>query len=68
MNKKFALIIQYLSGKVVMLTQKPDLIEALKEFIDFQRNKMGWDKSFPLPEIKSAELIPVLYESVYEKE
>ena len=66
MQKKFALIVQYASGEVVMITKTPDLVEALNEFVSLElKDKSGWDKGLRLPEIKAAKLVPVWYESVY---
>lgn len=50
-----------------MITQKPDLIQALKEFDDLQKLNRNWDKSIVYPEIKSAKIVPIMYESIYEE-
>lgn len=52
-----------------MITQKPDLVEALNEFIELEKKSIYWNKHFTLlPEIKCAKLTPLLYDSIYNKE
>lgn len=67
MGKKFVLIVKYGSGKAAMLTNTPNLTEAIKQFETEYNKMMPPTKCYGLPEIIKAELVPVLYESVYEK-
>ena len=49
-----------------MLTNTPNLIDALNEFNDkMKKDLFNKDKSFPLPEIKSAKILPLWYDSIY---
>ena len=67
MQRKFVLIVQYESGEVSMITSHPDLVLALQEFKE-ELVKNSWqDKSCALPIIKSAKIVPVLYESIYKE-
>ena len=66
--RKFALIVEYGTGKAVMLTDTPDIIKALEKF-NKEREKaypFSQYKDFSLPEINSCEILPVFYESIYE--
>lgn len=66
--KKFVLIAQYLSGEIATLVDTPDLQEALTIFYNtLKKEEFNFDKSHPIPEIKSARIVPVLYESIYKK-
>ena len=51
-----------------MLTSTPDLQVALKEFIDKEKENRSWDKGIALPTIISAKILPLMYDSIYEKE
>lgn len=60
--KRFALIVKYITGKCVYLTDKPDVVSATQEFQDNMIKIYGNDKSSMMPTIQSVELIPIYYE------
>lgn len=64
--KKFVLIVEYGTGRAAMLVDTPDINVALKRFADERMKGMPQTKDFGLPLIKSAEILPVLYDSVYK--
>ena len=68
--RKFVLIVTYGTGKVCMECDTPDIIVALTDFKQRMIEQMGGmnDKGGYIPEIKSAEILPLLYESIYTKE
>ena len=65
--KKYVLIIQYLSGEIAVLTNHNDLNTALNKFIETKYKQLMRDKSAPLPEIISAKVVPLMYDSIYEE-
>lgn len=67
-NKLFVLIVKYGTGKVCTLVDTPDLYEALECFKQKMQSSYGLDKGNMLPNIISAEILPLLYESVYNKD
>ena len=64
-NKRFALIVRYECGKVVMLTDTLELDKALQEFNEKHMKRYGVDKSSLAPRVLGAEILPLMYESVY---
>lgn len=64
--KKFALIIEYGTGKAVMLVDTPDIQIALEKLTKERLKGLPDTKDIGLSPIKSAEILPVLYESIYE--
>ena len=66
--KKFVLLVKYGYGEGVMVTDTPDLINAIMEFKHHYMKGMPETKEFGMPEMTSARLVPVMYDSVYEKE
>ena len=63
MNKQFILIVEYGTGRATMLTGTPDLFEALQDFLVEYRKALPNTKMYGLPEIKKAEILPLLYRS-----
>ena len=66
-GKKFALITKYDGGKSAMITDKPDINTALtvlglERQMDNPADKSGGSAYI---DIKSCELLPVMYESIY---
>ena len=52
-----------------MITETPDLQKALDQFMaKLKENVFAGDKGAPIPEIRSARIAPILYESMYKKE
>ena len=52
-----------------MMTNTPELTEALIEFKNkLQKDMFNRDKGFTLPDIKSARILPLFYESKYEED
>ena len=64
-KKRFALIVRYECGKVVMLTDTLELDKALQEFNEKHMKRYGVDKSSLAPRVLGAEILPLMYESVY---
>lgn len=64
-NKRFALIVRYECGRIVMLTNTLDLDKALQEFNVKHMQRYGVDKSSLAPRVLGAEILPLMYESVY---
>lgn len=65
MDKKFVLIATYTSGnKVTMLTNTPDLQQALKEFNNKLLELYSKDKGNMIPYVVKAEIVPILYENL----
>lgn len=64
-NKRFALIVRYECGKIVMLTDTLELDKALQEFGEKHAKRYGVDKSSLAPRVLGAEILPLMYESVY---
>lgn len=65
--KKFVLVVTYGTGRVAKLVDSPDISIALDEFKKEMSKGMPDTKDFGLPPITSAEVLPVLYESVYKR-
>ena len=63
--KKFALIITYESGKLVMTTDNIDISKALDEYYKRQIELCDGDKSCYMPRIIGLELLPLMYDSKY---
>lgn len=66
MSKKFILCVEYGTGKAGMITSSPDLVEALKEFTEANNKALSDSKIWGIPNIKKAELIPLLYNKEFE--
>lgn len=65
--KKFALIVEYGTGRAVMLTDYFDLEKALKEFNKHLKKAFPFEyKDFALPMVTSCELLPISYNSFKE--
>lgn len=67
MNKKFVLLVEYGTGRAAMITHTPELINAIMEFKHRYLKKFPETKEYGMPEIVGAELIPIMYDSVYEE-
>ena len=65
--KKFVLRIEYGTGEISLLTYKPDLLEALQEFVEEYKEALPDTKMEGLPTIKKAELIPLAYRKEEDK-
>lgn len=63
MDKQFILIVEYGTGKATMLTKTPDLLQAIQEFLAEYGKAIPSTKMYGLPEIKKAEILPLLYRS-----
>ena len=59
--KKFVLRVTYGTGTLNMLTDKPDLIDALKEFHEEYKKSLPDTKMYGLPTIIKGELLPLAY-------
>lgn len=64
--RKFVLVVDYGTGKACMLVDTPDMTVALRQFQEQKMREIPESKCFGIPLIKSAELLPLLYESIYE--
>lgn len=64
--RKFVLVVDYGTGRAGMLTDTPDMTLALKQFQEQRMKEIPESKCFGIPLIRSAELLPLLYESIYE--
>ena len=60
--RKFVLSVEYGTGKMNMLTNNPDLIGALQEFICEYEKALPDAKMYGLPTISKAELLPLAYQ------
>lgn len=66
-NKKFALITQYKYGKSIMITDAYQLDKAISKLVEEKQKELPEDyKNSTLVNVLGCELLPVLYESVYE--
>ena len=65
--KKFVLRVWYGTGKAAMITEKPDLIPAIQEFLNEYGKNLPDTKMYGLPIITKAELLPLMEKSVYEE-
>lgn len=67
--KRFTLIVEYVSGTMAMLVDDPDLSKALKLFEEARLKQFSESnrqfKDFELPQIISARIVPLMYESIY---
>jgi hypothetical protein len=59
--RKFVLRVEYGTGGVNMLTTKPDLVEALNEFLEEYRKALPDSKIDGMPTITKVELLPLMY-------
>lgn len=59
--KKFVLCVEYGTGKVSMLTESPDLLQALQEFVEEHKKVFPDTKMYGMPFIQKAELYPLMY-------
>lgn len=66
--KKFILLVKYGTGKAAMLTETPDLVKAIMEFKHEYMKGIPDTKEYGMPEILKAELVPVMYSSIYKDE
>ena len=66
--RKFVLLVKYGTGKAAMITDTPDLLKATMEFKHRYMKMVPDTKEFGMPEITKAEIIPVMYDSIYDKE
>lgn len=49
-----------------MLTNTPELTEALNEFRrKMMKDMFNKDKAYTIPDIKSAKILPIWYDSIY---
>lgn len=65
--RKFILNVEYGTGKVGMITSSPDLIEALKEFLEEYSKSIPDTKMYGLPNIIRAEILPLVYNKNVEE-
>ena len=61
MSKKFVLRVEYGTGGVNMLTEHPDIMLALQEFIDAYKKALPDSKIDGMPTITKVELLPLMY-------
>ena len=66
MNRKFVLRVWYGTGSAAMVVDTPVLTEAIGIFYREYSKGIPDTKCYGLPEITKAELIPLMYESVYQ--
>lgn len=59
--KKFVLCVEYGTGKASMLTESPDLLQALQEFVKEHKKAFPDTKMYGMPFIQKAELYPLIY-------
>ena len=59
--KKFVLCVEYGTGKASMLTESPDLLQALQEFVEEHKRVFPDTKMYGMPFIQKAELYPLMY-------
>lgn len=65
--KNFILKVEYGTGSANMLVDTCDLIEAIKLFkAEVSKNFPDGDKSYGMPQIISARIEPIMYESIYK--
>ena len=65
MNYRFVLKIKYGTGEACMPTNQPDIVEAIKEFKKEYGKGIPDTKMYGLPDIISAELLPLTQRSIY---
>lgn len=64
---KFCLIVKYETGECAYITEKPDLLEALREYqmkLELAHSDQCF-KCYALPEIKEAKLVKIYNGSDY---
>lgn len=66
--RKFVLKVKYGTGKAAMIVDTPDLCEAIKLFQKKMSRSIPNTKDCGLPEITKAEIMPIMYESIYEED
>ena len=66
--KKFVLCVEYGTGKASMLTESPDLLEALQEFVEEHKKVFPDTKMYGMPFIQKAELYPLMYKKDIEND
>ena len=59
--KKFVLCVEYGTGKASMLTESPDLLQALEEFVEEHKSAFPESKMYGIPFIQKAEIYPLMY-------
>ena len=64
--RKFVLRVWYGTGTAAMITDTPSLVEALDRFLVEYKKTLPDTKMYGMPEIIKAEIIPCMYEPVYE--
>ena len=64
--KNFVLIVTYGTGRTTMVTDTPDLREALSQFVAVVGRGIPDTKDYGIPPILSAEILPLLHESPYK--
>lgn len=62
MKKRYVLCVKYGTGKASMLTEYPDLLLALKEFVEEHKKVFPDTKMYGMPFIQRAELYPLMYQ------
>lgn len=65
--KKFVLCVEYGTGKASMLTESPDLLQALQEFVEEHKKVFPDTKMYGIPFIQKAELYPLMYKSAEKR-
>lgn len=64
--KQFVLVVQYGTGSMCMLTDTPDLLQAIKQFKeDYMKSIYGDSKGSMQPDILKAEILPLVYTSKF---
>ena len=64
--RKFVLIVDYGTGRACILTDTPDMEIALQQFKAKKLSEIPESKCYGLPPVRRAELLPLLYDSIYE--
>jgi hypothetical protein len=59
--RKFVLRVKYGAGEANMLTDKPDLVNALQEFLDEYKKAIPDSKIDGMPAITKVEIMPLMY-------
>ena len=65
--RKFVLIVKYGTGQAAMIVDSPDIQLAIAAFKKKYMEGMPETKEFGMPEIVGAEVLPIMYDSIYEK-
>ena len=60
--RKFILCVKYGTGKASMITESPDLMVALQEFIEKHKEVFPDTKMYGMPFIQKAEIYPLIYD------